>query len=473
MHMIVCSEERGCLLMLAASGVAGSSSAGLVLEPLSPLGAIVRGIDFGRGRPSPAIIAALEKEAAVRGFLVFPNASLPGDMLLKVSGYFGSGVLAARHTVHDTAVHEDILRVSNDEAHGIFGVGPQWHHDGSFERRLFSHVLFHAQRMPSRGGGGGTQFTDLAAVYDALPRRLQHEWSRLATVNAYSGAVHPLVIRHPQTGRRSLCIHLGMVGAVVRWRPHADAAATATVAAAAEEEEEEEKEEEEEEGITDARRSSAAVPLPESGCPVSSSSMASFRRLEAMDPTAGPDFRCGHELLGAAEVHELLRSINERLSSPAHSATWSYSARQTSTTSTGTSTSAAEGEGEGGEGDGEGAAGDGEGGEGGEGEDGEDGEDGTTSPACGAGVLGDLILVDNLAAAHRATPEAHDRSGELRILHRTTVQGSWAADPPPESRLPPFAYIWGQEPLAGRGLWQPADRYGVGVRWNASLPMRN
>lgn len=401
-------------------------SADLVLEPLSPMGAIVHGVDLGRGRPSAAILTTLEHEAAMRGFLVFPNASLPHEMLLDVSRWFGSGMVAARHSVHEMAVHEDILRVSNYEAQGIFGVGPQWHHDGSFERRIFSHVLFHAQQMPS-GGGGGTQFADLAAAYEALPARLQREWSRLATVNAYSGAVHPLIIRHPRTGRLSLCIHLGMVGAVVRWQEEPSAVdATAEEASSA-----------------DAR--SAAFSLGD-GCPTHS--IASFRHLEAMDPAVAPDRRCGHEVLGERQVHELLRSINELLSRPAHSITWTYSARRRDT-----GDAACDGVGKGDDWVTSGMA----------------AHHHTKGAGAGAGV-GDLILVDNLAAAHRATPEAHERTGELRILHRTTVQSSWAADPPLESRLPPFAYIWGRQP---HGLWQPADQFGVGVRWNASLPMRN
>jgi len=46
-------------------------------------------------------------------------------------------------------------------------VGPQWHADGSFERRVFSHVLFHAQAVPRVGGG--TEMSHLAAAFDALP----------------------------------------------------------------------------------------------------------------------------------------------------------------------------------------------------------------------------------------------------------------------------------------------------------------
>ena len=66
------------------------------------------------------------------------------------------------------------------------------------------------------------------------------------------------------------------------------------------------------------------------------------------------------------------------------------------------------------------------------------------------GEAGDVLLIDNLAVAHRAEPSAHDPSADLRILHRTTVAGRAPLDPPPSAGLPPFLYIWGQNPLQVR-----------------------
>ena len=341
------------------------------VEPLSPFGAVVSGLNITSDHVRASTIKALEQLCATRGFAVLPMQSLPGDALVHASKRFGSGVLAARHVTHDEAVHEDVLRLSNREEFGVFGVGPQWHSDGSFERRIFSHVLFHAQQMPE-GGGGGTELADHVGAFAACPPALQEAWSRLAIVNAYSGVVHPLVATHPLSGRRAISVHLGMVGAVLRWprTPTRDCAART----------------------------------------------ARFARLEAMDATAAPSAQCGHELLGEAETRDLLGTIEALLSRPEHRITWTYGARHD------------------------------------------------------AG--GDLLIVDNLATAHRAARGAHDPSKGLRILHRTTVEGTAAIDPPPSAGLPPFVYVWGNNPLAD-GLWVGADRFGVGFRWNRSLPMRN
>ena len=88
------------------------------LEPLSPIGAIVRDFHLDPQRPpSGGTMPRLERAAADRGVLVFPNATLPAAALARVSTYFGSGVVVARHTVHAEALHEDVLRLSNDDAH--------------------------------------------------------------------------------------------------------------------------------------------------------------------------------------------------------------------------------------------------------------------------------------------------------------------------------------------------------------------
>ena len=159
----------------------------LVERLAAPFGARVWGIDL-RTKPPDSVLDALEREAALRGFLVFPNQTLPGDELVRVSTYFGGGSVAAAHLVHEAAVHDDIFRVSNVDWHGVYGVGPQWHSDGAFERRVFSHLLFHAQQMPV-SGDGGTEFTDLASAFASLSPRQQEDYSRLAIVNAYSGAL--------------------------------------------------------------------------------------------------------------------------------------------------------------------------------------------------------------------------------------------------------------------------------------------
>mmetsp|Transcript_17043 Transcript_17043/g.54766 ORF Transcript_17043/g.54766 Transcript_17043/m.54766 type:complete len:207 (-) Transcript_17043:352-972(-) len=111
------------------------------------------------------------------------------------------------------------------------------------------------------------------AAFDALPAAQREAWSRLATVNAYSGAVHPLVHLHPRTGRRTLFVHLGQTGAVARWP------------------------------------SAPALPAPP---------------LEAMDPAVAPSAALGHRLLGRGAVRRLAGQLEALLSSAPHRALHTY-----------------------------------------------------------------------------------------------------------------------------------------------------
>merc|ERR1712137_295199 len=52
-------------------------------------------------------------------------------------------------------------------------------------------------------------------AYDSLTREQQNRFSNCASVNSNGGVVHPLVHKHPVSGRDSLYIHLGMTGAII------------------------------------------------------------------------------------------------------------------------------------------------------------------------------------------------------------------------------------------------------------------
>jgi taurine dioxygenase len=96
---------------------------------------------------------------------------------------------------------------------------------------------------------------------------------------------------------------------------------------------------------------------------------------------------------------------------------------------------------------------------------------------------GDILLVDNLTVAHRASPEAHlpVASQGLRILHRTTVQGSRHLTPPEKFALPPvlranpFASLETNATVLPSGEVQAGAWVsgGLGFRWDKGIAMRN
>jgi len=185
--------------------------------PLDPLGAQTQGIDLSAPEAPPAeVVAALEHVMAVRGFIVFKNETqLEPDEFLRASCWWGGKELHSTHGVHPATPggNPHIFRLSNDGRHGIPGVGPQWHNDGSFNTDTFSHSGYHIIRLAEKGGG--TYFAHQGAAHDALPEDRQEFWSRLSSVNATSGVVHPAVHVHPVSGQKCIWLHLGMTGAVI------------------------------------------------------------------------------------------------------------------------------------------------------------------------------------------------------------------------------------------------------------------
>jgi len=198
-------------------------SFGARVAPLDPIGATVEGVDLSAARPPPEVIQALERLMAERGFLVFESEQpLDPNDFLQASAWWGGKQLHSTHGVHPATPrgNRHLFRLSNDQRHGIPGVGPQWHNDGSFNTDTFSHAGYHIVRPAEQGGG--TWFAHQGAAFDALGPERQAVWKRLSSVNSASGVVHPAVHRHPITRRNSLWLHLGMTGAVIERLPNSD-----------------------------------------------------------------------------------------------------------------------------------------------------------------------------------------------------------------------------------------------------------
>lgn len=194
---------------------------GVQIHQLEPIGFEVHGCDV-RDKFSDELIQLLEVAMAKRGFLVFKHQTgLTTDELIEASKWWGAQEVHSTHGVHPATPNNnrDIFRLSNERKHGILGVGPQWHNDGSFEAGTFSHAAYYMVQAPEKGGG--THFAHQGAAFDALTEEKKEFWQRLVSVNSASGVAHPLVHVHPLSGMKSIWLHLGMTGAVIERLPEA------------------------------------------------------------------------------------------------------------------------------------------------------------------------------------------------------------------------------------------------------------
>ena len=104
--------------------------------------------------------------------------------------------------------------------------GEGWHTDHSNDARPPKATALHAVTLPSRGGD--TQFANMAAAYDGLPRQTRQRLAGLMAIHVYQSShsarklmglsdanrervpnavLHPLVRTHPENGRKSIYIN--------------------------------------------------------------------------------------------------------------------------------------------------------------------------------------------------------------------------------------------------------------------------
>ena len=217
----------------------------------SPLGNEITGLDISRG-VDPATFEQLKQVFADKSVLIFRDQHLTPEQQIAFSRGFGE---LERHVVERYLLpgHPEIFRVSNIVENGqrIGGSGEFWHTDLSYVTDPSRGSLLYAIEVPVRNNVvlGDTEFSSTAAAYEALPpatkKRLEglralHRFGDVyAKVASLRGAaptlseeqkrktpdvVHPIVITHPFSGRRSLFVNEGFTVSILGL-PDAESAA--------------------------------------------------------------------------------------------------------------------------------------------------------------------------------------------------------------------------------------------------------
>lgn len=194
------------------------------------LGAQVRGVDLSRGLADDDL-AAVKAAFAEHGVLWFPDQPLTHDQLEAFTRAFGE--FGWDPYIAPLADRPHILEVRRepDETASVFGGA--WHSDWSFQETPPAATILHAKEVPP--SGGDTLFADGRAAWDALspafqallkPLRAVHSAGRpygsqgfyaketgrkgmtiLPSVEAEKTFTHPIVRRHPVSGRTALFVN--------------------------------------------------------------------------------------------------------------------------------------------------------------------------------------------------------------------------------------------------------------------------
>lgn len=189
----------------------------VTVTPLSEaLGAEISGVDAARA--SEAEFAAIRAAWHAHKVLLIRGQALDTAAQTAFARRFGE-IQVVRSAAHILGEEQPVMHVSNRLVDGKPGVLPdgemQFHTDQCYYEKPSRMTMLLALEIPKRGGN--TLFLNAAAAFAALPEARRAELLRfhVKQVYDYDGAptiksqdiradapqfVHPLVIRHPETG---------------------------------------------------------------------------------------------------------------------------------------------------------------------------------------------------------------------------------------------------------------------------------
>lgn len=194
----------------------------LTPRPVSPhVGAEIAGIDITRPLTNRQV-EELHQALGEFGVLFFRDQRFDHDSQKRFGRYFGE--LDIHPNTPGPEGHPEILPIHAD-ANSKMIAGEKWHSDVSCRQEPPLGSILHLHTVPPTGGD--TLFASLAAAYDALSPRMKaylegltafhsgernyRKRNRLEGVDdtgrVFPSANHPVVIRHPISGRRGLYVN--------------------------------------------------------------------------------------------------------------------------------------------------------------------------------------------------------------------------------------------------------------------------
>jgi taurine dioxygenase len=175
-----------------------------------PLGLEVRGWDL----KNPLTAAQAREIAGLLyqyALLCFCDQELAPADLEQIGNSLGNPVLHNEETLRLEGT-PGVMSLSNADERDErqLNGGAHWHTDLVYTEEPASFTMLHAVAVPRNGGG--TMFANQVAAYDMLPKSTRQQIEGLTVVHCYEGRTdgsmpqvrHPLVRRHPVTGRKAL-----------------------------------------------------------------------------------------------------------------------------------------------------------------------------------------------------------------------------------------------------------------------------
>ena len=198
-------------------------------KPLSGFGMEISGVDLS-GQLEPAVMGEILQVFHAHGLIVIPHQEMTFNRYDELTMEFGrQKPHFLDHLRHEN--HPAILNLSNifedGDPIGVYEGAAFWHTDVAYQDPPNSSTVVYSRQWPK--GGCPTYFADQMTAYDDLPAKMKetidsmtvlHHYGNRADTNEESATsaeklteeqqnrvenvYHPLVKRHPVTGRKAL-----------------------------------------------------------------------------------------------------------------------------------------------------------------------------------------------------------------------------------------------------------------------------
>jgi alpha-ketoglutarate-dependent taurine dioxygenase len=214
------------------------TTASIAVRPVSTaVGAEILGLDLADTLPD-ATIDAIRHALFQHGVVFFRDQKLTPEQHVAFAQRFGAiNVNRFFKTVDGYPMIAEVRK----EPDQVGNIGGGWHTDHSYDQAPAMGSILYAREVPETGGD--TLFASMYAAYDALSDGLKrtleslqalHSSRHVFGVEAYAGrgdlkgrylnpeaatqdAVHPVVVRHPGSGRKALYVNSGFTVRFVGW----------------------------------------------------------------------------------------------------------------------------------------------------------------------------------------------------------------------------------------------------------------
>ena len=207
------------------------------VQPTSgALGAEILGIDLSKPLDE-GVVTEIRAAFNEHGVVFFRDQKLTPEQHIRFAERFGT--ININRFFRAAPGYPQIAEVRK-EANQTTNIGGGWHTDHSYDQVPALGSILLAREVPPRGGD--TMFADMGLAYDALSAGLKETLSGLRAVHsarhvfgakaAYTkevagrvgnaeavteDVIHPVVIRHPDTGRKTLYVNSAFTTHFVGW----------------------------------------------------------------------------------------------------------------------------------------------------------------------------------------------------------------------------------------------------------------